>query len=234
MTTYDHILEHINKEYAHARLGEFHVIMMVENGYINATKICEKYGKLLKNWTRNKDATELISKIEEHVCVNIMIKNMKGPYETRGTYVHPLLVTPIALWISPKFGAKVSIWIEEWKKFDEANRDKYYHELANLEPSRSSLIESSIQQRLCEELGGEIEIKTPAGRIDVLSDSQIIEVKKYRNWKHGIGQLIAYATYVHDRDMHLYLFCDADTKRIDDVIRQVCDKNDIILTIEEV
>jgi hypothetical protein len=37
--------EFINENYTYGQYGEFKVIMMVKNHYINATKLCQKYGK---------------------------------------------------------------------------------------------------------------------------------------------------------------------------------------------
>ena len=42
------MFEHIDKNYAYGKLGEFQVIIMKKNGYMNATKVCEKYGKLFR------------------------------------------------------------------------------------------------------------------------------------------------------------------------------------------
>ena len=44
-------------------------------------------------------------------------------------------------------------------------------------------------------VGGESEVETPAGFIDVLRETEVIEVKYYRQWKHGLGQVLAYQSY---------------------------------------
>jgi len=55
---------------------------------------------------------------------------------------------------------------------------------------------------------GEIqtEFKVKVGRIDILTPDEIIEVKKVSHWKAGIGQLLAYSKYFHDKHMRLHLF----------------------------
>ena len=39
------IFDYINNDYAYGKYGEFTVIMMTSNRYINATKLCKQYGK---------------------------------------------------------------------------------------------------------------------------------------------------------------------------------------------
>jgi hypothetical protein len=41
-------------------------------------------------------------------------------------------------------------------------------------------------------LGGKIGVSTNAGAIDLLTENQLIEVKFFKYWKEGVGQLILY------------------------------------------
>lgn len=66
--------------------------------------------------------------------------------------------------------------------------------------------ESDASQRLASELVGRREVVTPVGRIDVLTDRSIIEVKQFNSWKQGIGQLIAYSYYYPKHKKVLALF----------------------------
>jgi len=45
-------------------------------------------------------------------------------------------------------------------------------------PSAIEQKERAVQERLCSELGGKMEVETDAGYIDILTDETIIEVKK--------------------------------------------------------
>lgn len=51
-----------------------------------------------------------------------------------------------------------------------------------------------------------LEVLTPVGRIDILTDTELIEVKEFRSWKSAIGQLLVYGSYypTHRRRMHLF------------------------------
>ncbi|MBN3950994.1 MAG: hypothetical protein HWQ38_32800 [Nostoc sp. NMS7] len=55
--------------------------------------------------------------------------------------------------------------------------------------------EEEIKTRLQKELGGEIEVPTNTGAIDLLTEKEIIEVKSVKNWIHGVGQLIVHGQH---------------------------------------
>jgi hypothetical protein len=113
------IFDHIDDKYAYGNYGEFKVIIMKKNTYINATKLCKEYGKEFKHWNENKNNKELIDEVNKEISWMvgnptvqenksfIIIKGGKN-YNICGTYVHSLLIPHIASWISPQFGIKVS------------------------------------------------------------------------------------------------------------------------------
>lgn len=68
--------------------------------------------------------------------------------------------------------------------------------------------ERDIAQALAEREGGQCEIRTPAGNIDVLTPKYLYEVKVARSWKAALGQVLAYARAYPDRTPRLYLFGD--------------------------
>jgi hypothetical protein len=43
--------------------------------------------------------------------------------------------------------------------------------------------------------GAKLEVSTPVGRIDILTNDEVIEVKRYASWKHALGQAIAYSVF---------------------------------------
>jgi len=73
MTLNQIIFEHIDDKYAYGKYAEFTVIMMKENRYINATKLCDDHKKLLKNWTKNESSQKLIE-----IVNNIIKQNSPG------------------------------------------------------------------------------------------------------------------------------------------------------------
>ena len=57
------ILESINDKYSYAKYKNYKVIVMNENKYINATKLCYENNKRYENWMRNDKSKELIEKV---------------------------------------------------------------------------------------------------------------------------------------------------------------------------
>lgn len=122
------IFEHINDNFAYGKYGDFKVIIMMENKYINATKLCGEYNKRFENWLRNDNSKILIDTVENELNNDrngfdsymseppkkATITLLKGCVnELKGTYVHELLIPHIASWISPVFAIKVrNCWIK--------------------------------------------------------------------------------------------------------------------------
>lgn len=67
-------------------------------------------------------------------------------------------------------------------------------------------IEQQKTRKLLEKLGGIREAIVPAGRIDLLTSTHVIEVKEAANWKHAIGQVLVYSSYFPSRKPMIYLF----------------------------
>lgn len=66
--------------------------------------------------------------------------------------------------------------------------------------ARQSLSEADYQTQLQTKVGGQVEVKTKLGRIDLLTDNTIYELKHFRLWKSAVGQLLAYGeTYPRHR-----------------------------------
>lgn len=56
----------------------------------------------------------------------------------------------------------------------------------------SRVKERSVRDALALIVGGKTEQERPVGFIDVLSDTEVIEVKHYTLCKHGLGQVLSY------------------------------------------
>jgi len=99
--------EDINEKYSYGKFGGFNVILMKENGYINATKLCQDAmtetgsKKSFREWKRLKDYTyytSAVSKLEGIPPNLLIIEITNNANLTRGTYVHPKLIPHIASW----------------------------------------------------------------------------------------------------------------------------------------
>ena len=87
--------------------------------------------------------------------------------------------------------------------------------------------EQQLQQILAKQLNGKTEVITKCGRIDILTDKELIEIKEYRNWKVAIGQLLSYSKFFpkHQLVMYVYGRITTDFKTVLDT----CSSYNIIL-----
>ncbi|QRM15506.1 N1R/p28-like protein [Mudlarkpox virus] len=61
----DLITREIDERFCYIQYDKFELIMMKENNYVNATKMCKFENKRFRNWIRLDGSKELIRKIEE-------------------------------------------------------------------------------------------------------------------------------------------------------------------------
>lgn len=100
-------------------------------------------------------------------------------------------------------------------------------------PSGQKHPESWYQKRLAKKLGGDIEVQTPVGRIDILTKTEIIEVKTAKNWKAAIGQVKSYGRYYTNHSLRIHLFGAIKPSQLI-LIKQTCKDEGIALTHEEI
>lgn len=85
---------------------------MINNGYINATKLCNDGGKKLIHWMENKHSKQLMKDFGKMIGLpkeELIIKINGGKLtKISGTYVHSSLITHIASWCSTKYAFFVS------------------------------------------------------------------------------------------------------------------------------
>jgi hypothetical protein len=83
-------------------------------------------------------------------------------------------------------------------------------------------------------IGGMAEVVTPSGKIDLLTDTEVIEVKKFDEWKSALGQVLAYSAFFPSHTKHIHLFGTAQQlKKLSD-IQSACLTFDVLVTGEEV
>jgi hypothetical protein len=200
-----------------------------EDGMINATLLCKAGKKLLSNYNQNKQTQLFLQSlsIETGIPIIELFVTTAGKYG--GTWVHHLVATHLAQWISIEFSIKVSLWIDKWKSIHNENKKEYEDSLLNIKADKNNLNrEKEIQTKLSQELGGEIEVETEFGFIDILTEYELIEIKIGHDWKCGIGQLLTYGEYYKDHVKRLHLF---DFK-YDKKIAKICEKYNIKLSYE--
>lgn len=94
------------------------------------------------------------------------------------------------------------------------------------------LTEKKVQSRLAKNLGAvKREVPTLAGKIDILTERELIEVKSVNNWKCAVGQVLIYGQSYCDRQKRIHLFGEASPSFLS-MIRSYCAVFDIEVTWE--
>lgn len=118
------IYESINDKFGYGEYLGFKVIIMKENGYINATRMCNDISEIIKKdkafryWKKIESAKELIEEVENNIkaaggiltsaIISVGSQGIQELQYLQGSYVHPDIIVHIASWASPKIAIKVS------------------------------------------------------------------------------------------------------------------------------
>ncbi len=86
--------------------------------------------------------------------------------------------------------------------------------------------EKEIQEWLQEEVGGETEVQTPYGNIDLLTHDSVIEIKRAENWKHALGQVLSYS-YVYPGHRKAIVLFDANEILKFQAVADICALSDV-------
>jgi len=179
-----------------------------ENGYVNVTKLCKCGGKNIGSWNRLEKTREFLNILSQELRIPVqeLIKYKKGGNKERSSWAHPYVATNIAMWISAEFSVKVSIWIDNWKNLNIKNTAEYKNAVEEIVQNPKVSKEHLIRDKLALIYNGEIEVECKYGRIDIVTTDKIIELKKARNWKQALGQILIYSSEYPDKKMCIYLF----------------------------
>ena len=96
---------------------------------------------------------------------------------------------------------------------------------------KSNQTENNVRNKLQEQLGGDKEVITSAGNIDLLTSLEIIEVKHIRSWKHALGQILVYSKYYPSHSKRIHLFGKTTTE-YKNLINEHCSLFNILVTWE--
>jgi hypothetical protein len=89
----------------------------VTDGYVDATAICEIFGKQWSEYRRRKSTTEFLNVTESILEISriLLVETTTGGiYKNRGTWVHPEIIVHFARWCCPTFESHVSAWVRDW------------------------------------------------------------------------------------------------------------------------
>jgi hypothetical protein len=91
--------------------------------------------------------------------------------------------------------------------------------------------EAQIRDRLHTKLGGDIEVQTIYGPIDLVTATEIIEIKKIDDWKDGFGQILVKCKKFPAHSKRLHLFGNSDRTLRN--IKARCKEFDVNVSYEE-
>jgi hypothetical protein len=91
--------------------------------------------------------------------------------------------------------------------------------------------ERIIQERLHRELGGNMEAYTPIGPVDLVTKTEIIEIKRVEEWKTALGQVLAKAQSFPDQAKRIHLFGES-SKQLKKITNH-CQALDVTVTFEK-
>lgn len=97
-------------------LGNKTIMQRPEDGYMNATAMCQATGKKLSHYTANESTTAFLNALasDAGIPASELIQIVRGGNGQQGTWVHPHVAIHLAQWLSPEFAVKVSRWVFEW------------------------------------------------------------------------------------------------------------------------
>lgn len=108
------VFQNIDENYGYGKYGDFEIIMNINTGSINATKLCKDGGKEFSEWKRFNHSKKFIDYLGSlGYPKDLIIQITNVPNHLKGTYVHPDLIPHIASWVSPEFAYKVSKIVNE-------------------------------------------------------------------------------------------------------------------------
>jgi hypothetical protein len=111
----DIIYETAEYSFGLGKYDTFEVVLIKENSYVNATKLCASGKREYRIWCRLERTKSLMKYYKSsHPSWNIIMSMRDLPNSVKGIYVHPKLVPHILMWISNEFSDKVSIIVDEW------------------------------------------------------------------------------------------------------------------------
>ena len=195
------------------------------DGFVHFQKFCSMAGKGAQDVKLSKNFVSFKTLLEEEIGGQATITTDDG-----SIWIHPRLADFVASRADVAFFVKVTGWLERAKAMSARIREEHAHALARIKASDGKGdLEKRVRDRLAEEIDGEIEypVDSTTAWIDIVTESELIEVKRALNSTHvaqALGQILNYSYRVGgDRKMRVHVFgteqelvksCDANLIRL--------------------
>lgn len=126
-------------------------------------------------------------------------------------------------------------------KFVHNSIAKRLRDLSNAFPTSTQedtvLKEKDVRDNMAQDLNGVTEFETRSGFADVVTSEEVIEVKYVKQWKHALGQVLAYSDSLPDKQRRIHLFSEKYDDNDDDlatlvIAKDICSKYSVKVTCE--
>ncbi|AUD40357.1 N1R/p28 family protein [Flamingopox virus FGPVKD09] len=114
-------VESIDNNFCKLIYDDIEIIMMKENEYINATRLCNSRGRDVLDWVNKESSIELINELDRinRLCNDYydyrgIVLNVVSDDKTNELYVHRDLILHISHWISPLFSLKLGKFLNSY------------------------------------------------------------------------------------------------------------------------
>nr|WIK87668.1 N1R/p28 family protein [Oriental turtle dovepox virus] len=114
-------IESIDNDFCKLIYDDIEIIMMKENEYINATRLCNSRGRDVLDWINKETSIELINELDrinrlynDYYDYRGIVLNIVTDNKINELYVHRDLILHISYWISPLFSLKVGKFLNRY------------------------------------------------------------------------------------------------------------------------
>jgi hypothetical protein len=182
------------------------------SNFVNMNELCRRAGTRWHDFNRRRDWRWAVDELCNRMgCMPTdLIHVSKGGMEDDKTCAHPRVATLGGLFLSKQFKVDATGWIEEWKYAQPSEDAPHTWEQALREiraDAGNRMREARVRDALKAKEGGNTEVKTSHGRyVDVLTSTEVIEVKCARHATAALGQVLDYALDWPLRTPRVHLF----------------------------
>jgi hypothetical protein len=204
--------------------------------FIDATVICSNAGKKWHKFIMNARIQEFMKELAKSLGVEKTSLWKSTPGRNGRTLVHPAVHTRLVLWISESFHVPVTMWLERTKINDKVIAEEHREAIEKLKPTFSHQYEAEVRERLANEVNGQQCVIGKFGEIDIVTTTEVIEIKWIKKWAHALGQVLAHVKSMPERSprVHFFGFDEDYTPGILDHIKLLYDDYNITVTHEVV
>ncbi|ALA62489.1 N1R/p28 family protein [Turkeypox virus] len=198
--------------YSYITYGYIILIIMKDNNYVNATRICNHKHKRFEDWLKLKESKRLICEVarvnkkwksikSDKLIIEVNNKgNKKYKYDISGNYVHQDLLYNITNWISPSYAVVINKLINCYMYND------YEIRIKDLEDDIIEIVKSIdiITNDYYKEITDIVAIinEFVKKQVTILSCSSEQPVKKYddglKYLKHEIEEIKSIINYIYN------------------------------------